>query len=72
LIEAIGNSEFGSADLIKAVGLSHQANFRKNYLNPALKGGWIEHTQPHSPRSPTQRYRLTAKGRDWLQQRKEK
>jgi hypothetical protein len=57
----------GSSDLIKALGLSHRPTFRGNYLNPAIKGGWIERTQPDSPRSPTQRYRLTEKGRQWLQ-----
>ncbi|WP_369125070.1 Fic family protein [Desulfogranum marinum] len=56
---------------MKAVGLSHRPTFRKNYLNPALASGWIEYTQPHSPRSPTQRYRLTSKGKRWLQLRGE-
>ena len=69
LILAIGSSECGSTDLMKAVGLSHRPTFRGNYLNPALAGGWIEYTQPHSPRSPTQRYRLTSKGKRWLQLR---
>jgi Fic family protein len=69
LIAAIGTSTLGSADLLKALGLSHRPTFRENYLNPALAGGWIERTQPDSPRSPTQRYRLTNKGRQWLQHR---
>ncbi|APG27078.1 cell filamentation protein Fic [Syntrophotalea acetylenivorans] len=62
LIEAIGTDELGSKELMKALGLSHRPTFRKNYLNPALKDNWIERTQPDSPRSPTQRYRLTGKG----------
>ena len=69
LIEALGNRELGSMELMKASGLSHRPTFRKNYLNPALAGGWIERTQPDSPRSPTQRYRLTVKGRHWLRDR---
>ena len=32
----------------------------------ALEDEWIERTQPDSPRSPTQRYRLTGKGQRWL------
>ncbi len=36
--------------------------FRQNYLTPALEHGLIERTDPDSPRSPRQRYRLTAKG----------
>lgn len=71
LIEAIGGSESGSADLMKTLKLSHRPTFRENYLNPALEGGWIDRTQPDSPRSPTQRYRLTSKGRRWLQKNDE-
>lgn len=71
LIETIGGCELGSADLMRTLKLSHRPTFRKNYLNPALKGGWIERTQPDSPRSPTQRYRLTHRGRRWLQNRDE-
>lgn len=67
LIRAIGNQELGSRDLMSALRLSHRPTFRKNYLNPALEGHWIMLTQPDSPRSPTQRYRLTPKGRGWLQ-----
>lgn len=69
LLDAIGDGQYSGADLMRALGLSHLPTFRKNYLNPALQGGLIERTQPDSPRSPTQRYRLTDKGRLWFQQR---
>ncbi len=72
LIRAIGDGEPGSNDLMQALGLSHRPTFRENYLNPALKAEWIERTQPDSPRSPTQRYRLTRKGHRWLQLQAEK
>jgi Fic family protein len=72
LIKAIGNNTLRSSDLIKALGLSHRPTFRVNYLNPAINGGWIERSQPDSPRSPTQRYRLTEKGRRWLQRQGKK
>jgi Fic family protein len=71
LIQAIGSGELGSNDLMKALGLSHRPTFRENYLNQALKGGWVERTQPDLPRSPTQRYRLTGRGHRWLQQLEE-
>lgn len=67
LIRAIGAGELGSNDLMQALGLSHRPTFWSNYLNPALEDEWIERTQPDSPRSPTQRYRLTGKGQRWLQ-----
>ncbi len=66
LLRALVVGEMGSSALMTALDLSHRPTFRKNYLEPALDGGWIERTQPDSPRSPTQRYRLTDKGRRWL------
>ena len=66
LLQAIGTGERGSHDLAQALGLSHRPTLRANYLNPALAAELIERTQPDSPRSPTQRYRLTAKGQRWL------
>jgi hypothetical protein len=71
LLRAIGGNVLGSIGPMNALGLSHRPTFRANYLNPALEDGWIERTQPDSPRSPTQRYRLTRKGRQRLQQRKD-
>jgi len=66
ILKALNGGELGSSELMTALGLSHRPTFRENYLNPALDGGWIERTQPDSPRSPTQRYRLTEKGRHSL------
>jgi hypothetical protein len=37
-----------------------------------MDGGWFELTQPDSPCSPTKRYRLSEKGKRWLQNRYEK
>jgi len=44
---------------MSTLGLSHRPSFRHRYLNPGLEQGLIEITQPESPRSPTQKYRLT-------------
>ena len=52
-----------AAELMARLGLQHRPTFRNNYLNPALAAGLVEMTQPDSPRSPAQQYRLTAKGR---------
>lgn len=71
LIKVIGGGELSGSDLMRALGLIHRPTFRENYLNPALTSDWIERTQPDSPRSPTQRYRLTHKGRQWLQRHTE-
>jgi Fic family protein len=44
LLEVVGNKELNSTDLMHALGLSHKPTFRKNYLNPALDGGWLAGT----------------------------
>jgi ATP-dependent DNA helicase RecG len=46
---------------MKHLRLEDLVSFRITYLEPALSAGFIETTQPDSPRSPTQKYRLTAK-----------
>ncbi len=55
-------------EIQEKLGLKHEDYFREAYLLPALKVGLIEMTQPDSPRSPTQKYRLTSKGKKCLKQ----
>ena len=62
LVKFLGRKELGALELMGGLKLSHRPTFRKNYLTPALEGGWVERDQPDSPRSPNQRYRLTSKG----------
>ena len=50
-------------DLLIALKLKHRPTFLANYLEPALDQGLVERTDPDSPRSPKQRYRLTAAGK---------
>jgi hypothetical protein len=52
--------------LQKATGLADRKHFRKTYLNPLLKAGWLVPTLPGKPNSPLQKYFLTEAGRDWL------
>ena len=52
---------------MKAVGLKDRVTFARNYLEPALVESFIEMTQPDSPTSPTQKYRLTEKGKGVLE-----
>ena len=54
------------SDVMKKLSLAHRPSFRSNYVHPALKMGLVEMTQPDAPHSPTQRYRLTPKGRSML------
>ncbi len=56
------NGELSRSQLMEAVGLRDRVSFSKSYLEPALFHELIERTQPNSPTSPTQKYRLTARG----------
>lgn len=56
------SGEMSRAALMKSLGLKDRDSFADYYLGPALKLGLVEMTQPGSPRSPTQKYRLTAQG----------
>jgi Fic family protein len=66
LLTALTPGERSAAELMRALGLRHAPSFRKSCLAPALDAGLVERTQPDSPRSPRQRYRLTAYGRQAL------
>jgi predicted transcriptional regulator len=72
LLDGLRNGEAGASGLMVGLNLTHRPTFRKNYLEPAFAAGLIERTQPVSPRSPTQRYRLTDKGRAFLAGRRRK
>jgi hypothetical protein len=58
--------EMNRQELQEALGLKDRFHFRDSYIIPGLKSGVIEMTQPNSPKSPTQRYRLTSKGYEVL------
>ena len=65
LLNAI-DGEMMLDELQRKIGISQRRDFSRRYLAPALADGYIEMTQPNSPRSPTQKYRLTEKGRTFL------
>ena len=48
----------GVREAMNAVRLKPRATFLSNYLQPALKTGLIQMTQPDSPKSPTQKCRI--------------
>ena len=58
--------EMSIRDMMDAMGMKSRPMFLNNYLTPALRAGLIERTQPDSPNSPTQKYRLTDKGRKMI------
>ena len=56
------DGEMSRGRIMTALKLKDRSNFLEYYLAPALRIGFLEMTQPDSPRSPTQKYRLTARG----------
>jgi len=56
----------GTKAVMGELGLAHRPTFIQNYLQPALQAGGIEMTQPQSPNSPTQKYRLPPTGHAYL------
>jgi hypothetical protein len=66
LIRALRTSPRSAGALMTELALSHRPTFRKNYLHPVLEAGLIEMTQPGTPRARSQKYRLTAGGRELL------
>lgn len=63
--------EMSRETLQNLLQLQDRKSFRERYLRPALADGLIEMTIPGKPNSRLQRYRLTNKGRQWLQLRSE-
>ncbi len=57
LLDVIGDDELSTNEIMNKLELKHKPNFRKNYLNPALKQGLLEMTLPEKPKSKNQKYR---------------
>lgn len=67
-ILAAVKQEMTVRELMEEVGIKHRPTFLYNYLKPALGQGFVEMIIPDKPNSRSQRYRLTAKGTERLEQ----
>ena len=56
------HGEMTRGELMDSLELKDRMYFSKEYLTPALQGGFIEMTIPDKPKSKLQKYRLTEKG----------
>ncbi len=72
LLSVLGSRSLRISDLMAEMGLVHKATFRSNYLKPALASGVIEMSDPETPKSPTQKYRLTDLGKMTVSNAKQK
>ena len=50
------------ADMMNGLGLTHRTFFRRNHLEPLLRGGVLRMTHPEQPNHPDQAYVLTEDG----------
>ena len=52
------------SDLMKILKRSNRTKFKKNMLQPLIDSGFLEMTEPDSPKSPKQKYRITKEGQE--------
>lgn len=57
------NGEMSKHDIMLALELKDEKNFRERYLKPVINAGLCEMTRPDAPNSRLQKYRLTEIGR---------
>jgi len=58
LLDCLQDGPLSVREALELLQLRHRRTFMTSYLKPALEAGLIEMTQPRSPNSPTQKYRL--------------
>ena len=62
LLICLQSGSYGVRDIMLNLNLRHRPTFLDNYLKPAMEADLVGMTQPDSPKSPTQKYRIAAKG----------
>ena len=68
----VPQGEMSREQIMNALALKDRKYVTKDYLRPAVEAGVIEMTSPDKPRSPLQKYRLTAKGLETLKKKTER
>lgn len=62
LIEVLAEQQLSIKEMLAAMNLKNRENFMTNYLNPAIKEGFVTMLYPDKLRHPRQKYLLTVKG----------
>ncbi len=62
LIEVLAEQQLSIKEILAAMNLKDRENFMVNYLNPAIKKGFVSMLYPGKPHHPRQKYLLTVKG----------
>lgn len=63
---SVMTGEMSRAEIMAQLGLKDEKHFRENYQQYGINQGLIEMTRPDKPRSRSQRYRITARGKQLL------
>lgn len=62
LIGVLAEQQLSIKEMLAAMNLKDRENFMTNYLNPAMKEGFVTMLYSNSPKHPRQKYLLTVKG----------
>lgn len=62
LIGVLAEQQLSIREMLAAMNLKDRENFMTNYLNPAMKEGFVTMLYSNSPKHPRQKYLLTVKG----------
>ena len=54
-------NESSATELMEILNRTNKSKFKNIIINPLVKNGFLELTNPDKPKSPTQKYRLTSK-----------
>nr|WP_026904678.1 hypothetical protein [Pedobacter glucosidilyticus] len=66
-MKLLAQGELSSSEMRARLGIKHRANFRDNYIHPAISLGLIVQTIPEKPNSRLQKYKLTARAIKYLE-----
>ena len=68
VLSIIGQQTLSTKEIMGAIGLKDKSNFLELYLYPSIRQNLVEPIYPENPKHPRQKYRLTEKGKELLNQ----
>lgn len=66
ILDALRENELGKKEMAKRLGKPKPTRYLNDLVRKMVANGLIEFTIPDKPTSRLQKYRLTNKGRTWL------